>query len=44
MLRGGSFDRNASQIRSASRLGLPATDTYVIVGIRVARTMPDTTQ
>jgi formylglycine-generating enzyme required for sulfatase activity/serine/threonine protein kinase len=41
MVRGGSFDRNASHIRSASRLRLRTTDDYLIVGLRVARTLPN---
>jgi len=41
MVRGGSFDRNAKHIRSASRLRLRTTDEYLIVGLRVARTLPD---
>ena len=42
MVRGGSFDRNATHIRSASRLRLRTTDDYLIVGLRIARTLPDT--
>ncbi len=41
MVRGGSFDRNATHIRSASRLRLRTTDDYLIVGLRIARTLPD---
>jgi formylglycine-generating enzyme required for sulfatase activity len=40
-LRGGSFDRNVAYIRSASRLVLRTTDDYLVVGLRVARTLPD---
>ncbi|MBV9124395.1 MAG: formylglycine-generating enzyme family protein, partial [Planctomycetes bacterium] len=40
VLRGGAFDRDAAHIRCACHLVLRPTDTYLVLGLRVARTCP----